>query len=145
LIEALATPDSSTREKAARILGSIGEPAATALPALAGLLKDKDVAVRLAVAKAHWIIGKNADVVVPVLADLLEEKWAGTFEAGEPRRRYLQAVIESIGRIGAPAKAAIPALTVKTKDPMRLISESAQNALKEIGAPAAPVKAVARS
>lgn len=127
--------ESTTREKAARILGSFGELAIESVPALTSTLHDKDLNVRLAAAKGLWNVGKKADSVIPVLADLLEDKWAAAFEPGESRRRFLQSVIESLGRIGPPAKAAIPALTHKTKDKNRLISESALNAIKEIAPP----------
>ena len=126
-----------TREKAARILGCIGESAVEAAPALAALLQAKNLDVRLAAAKGLWIITKNADAVVPVLVELLDDKWAVAFEAGESHRRYVQAVIESLGRIGLAGKAAVPALASKTKDKNRLISESALYALKEIAPPVA--------
>jgi len=132
LIDALRTEEPKTREKAARILGCIGEAAVEAAPALTELLHARDLDVRLAAAKGLWIITKNADVIVPVLVDLLDDKWAAAFEAGESHRRYLQGVIESLGRIGLAGKAAVPALTSKTKDKNRLISESALYALKEI-------------
>ncbi len=132
LIDALGAEESKSREKAARILGCIGESAVEAAPALTAALQAKNLDVRLAAAKALWIISKNADVVVPVLVDLLDDKWAVAFEAGESHRRYLQAVIESLGRIGLAGKAAVPALVSKTRDKNRLISESALYALKEI-------------
>jgi len=133
LMEALGTQESTTLEKAARVLGCFGELAVEAAPALTSTLRNRDLNVRLAAAKGLWNITKKADIVIPVLADLLEDKWAAAFEPGEARRRFLQSVIESLGRIGPPAKAAIPALTAKTKDKNRLINASALNALKEIG------------
>ncbi|HYV34579.1 MAG TPA: HEAT repeat domain-containing protein [Gemmataceae bacterium] len=132
LTDALESDESTIREKAARILGGFGELAVAAVPALTGLLRDKDLNVRLAVAKGLWHITKNADVIIPVLADLLDNKWTSAFEAGESRRRFIQTVMESLGRIGPPAKAAIPALKNQTKDKNRLISECATAALKEI-------------
>jgi HEAT repeat protein len=137
LTEALATADAAIREKAARILGSLGELAAAAVPALTKALHDRDHLVRLAAAKSLWNITKNAEIVVPVMVDLLKEKWATVDDAGESRRRYLQTVIEALQRIGPPAKAAITALTQKTKDKNRHVSESARSALKGIAAPAA--------
>ena len=133
LIEALEMDEPIIREKAARTLGGLGELAAAAVPTLTSTLHDKNLDVRLAAAKGLWNINKLADAVVPVLIDLLDEKWASAFDAGEVRRRFLLTVIESLWRIGPPAKAAIPALTKRTKDKNRLISESALNALKQIG------------
>ncbi len=133
LIEALGAKEPASREKASRTLGCLGELAAAAVPALTAALRDKDLDVRLAVAKGLWNVTKNADAVVPVFVDLLDEKWR---DNGEVRRRFLQTVIEAIRRIGPPAKAAAPALIKKTKDKNRHVSESALSALKEI-APAA--------
>ena len=71
------------------------------------MLKDKDLNVRLAGAKAFWHVTKNADVAIPVLVDLLDEERLAAFEEGEAQRRFVQSVIESLGRIGPPAKAAV--------------------------------------
>jgi hypothetical protein len=64
-------------------------------------------------------------------------------ENADSRRMFIQSVIESLCRIGPPAKAAVAALTQKTKDENRLIRESALRALREIS-PAAASKAAAR-
>jgi HEAT repeat protein len=132
LIEALEAKESTIKEKAARILGSLGELAAAAVPELTAALHDRDAEIRLAAAKGLWNITKKAEDVVPVLVDLLEKEWAAEQNANESRRRFLQTVIEALQRIGLPAKAAIRALTGKTRDKNRLVSESALSALKEI-------------
>ena len=124
------------REKAARTLGCIGELALDAVPALTKALKDKHLDVRLAAAKALWIITKNAEIVVPVLADLLGGKKFPAPDTSESRRCFHQSIIESLCRVGPPAKAAIPVLAKKAKDENRLIRESALKALREIGEPA---------
>ena len=144
LIEALDTDEPETREKAARTLGFLGELAVAAAPALTLTLEDKNPEVRLAAAKGLWNISKNADAVVPVLVELLEEKTSAAVEASEPRRRFLQTVIEALWRMGPPAIAARPALMEKTKHKNRLISESATSALKKI-APAEPTRAGVRT
>lgn len=135
LIEALDSKEPLAREKAARTLGAIGEAAAEAAPALADILDDKHLEVRLAAAKGLWNVSKNADAVVPVLSELLASKTFPNPDAPDARRSFYQSVIESLCRIGIHAKAAIPALTRKTKDENRLIRESAQRALREIGPP----------
>jgi HEAT repeat protein len=140
LIEVLRTAESTTRAKAARILGSFGELAVDAVPALTAALHDEDLDVRLAAAKGLWNVTKNADVVVPVLVDLLKDKWAAAFEVEESRRRFLQSVLESLGRIGPPAKAAVSTLSTIAKHKNRHISESAVYALRQI-APAVTNKA----
>jgi HEAT repeat protein len=134
LIGALAAEDATSREKAARTLGCLGEAAAEAVPALTSLLRNKDLDVRLAAAKGLWNVTKNPDAVVPVLIHLLED---GGSDGTEPRRRYLQTVIEALWRIGPPAKAAVPVLTTMSKNKNRHISESALSALKEIAPPVA--------
>jgi HEAT repeat protein len=137
LIDALQSQEPTTREKAARILGYFGESAIQAVPALKTTLRDKNLDVRLAAAKGLWIITRTADVVVPTLVDLLAEKWANTFDVWESRRRFVQSVVESLGRIGPPAHAAIPKLTTLAKNKNRHLSESALHALKEIAPPVA--------
>jgi len=132
LVEALGMEEPSVREKAARILGCSGELAAEAVPALTAALQDADPAVRLAVAKSLWNITNKADVAVPALVDLLEENGPAPPEASEIRRRFLQTVMEALGRIGPPATAAVSALKAKAKDKNRHISECALRALGTI-------------
>jgi HEAT repeat protein len=135
LIEALDSKDPLAREKASRTLGAIGELAIEAAPALTDVLDDKHLQVRLAAAKGLWNISKNADTVVPVLAEILGGKVFPNPDAPDARRSFFQSVIEALCRIGPPAKAAIPVLTRRTKDENRLIRESAERALREIGPP----------
>lgn len=131
LIEALGSDDDVTRLKAAGILAHLGEPAVAAAPALAEMLQDKDPEVRLMASKALWNVTKQPDAVVPVLVQLLEAKRLPGHD-DESRRRFLQTVVEALWRIGPPAKAALPALRAKTKDPNRLVRESAQYAVTKI-------------
>ena len=135
LIGTLGVKDPLIRAKAARTLACLGEEGVDAVPALTTALHDKDPEFRLAAAKGLWNITKKADAVVPVLVHLLEEKRPVDADDSEGRRRFLQTVIEALWRIGPPAKAAMPALIAKAKDKNRLVSESAQNALKKIAPP----------
>jgi HEAT repeat protein len=130
LVEALGAEEPATRVKAARTLGSLGEAAAA--PALTAALQDDDPDVRLAAAKALWRVSKAADEVVPALIELLEGRRAAVGEDSESRRRFLQTVMEALGRIGPPATAAVPALTTVAKDTNRHIRESAAVALQQI-------------
>ncbi|MCS7045239.1 MAG: HEAT repeat domain-containing protein [Gemmataceae bacterium] len=131
LIEAL-DGDDEARLKAARTLAYLGEAAAKAAPALAKALRDKDCNIRLSAAKCLWNITKQSDAVVPTLVRLLEEKNAIKTDDPEVRRQFLQTVMEALWRIGPPARAALPALQNKLKDPNRLIRESAQDAIRKI-------------
>ncbi|MBM4068222.1 MAG: hypothetical protein FJ271_04675 [Planctomycetes bacterium] len=148
LIEALRAKEIMSREKAARLLGRLGEQAAVATPALTAALRDKNAEFRLAAAKGLWNISKQADVVVPVLIDLLKGKWAAEQAAQavqmgqdgvEVRRQFLQTVIEALQRIGPPAEKAVAALKEKVRDKNRLVAESARRAL-EVIAPAVALK-----
>jgi HEAT repeat protein len=142
LVAALKSEEALAREKAARTLGLIGEAALPAAPALTLTLKDKQKEVRLAAAKALWNIAKDASSVVPVLTALLRAPWPSTPDASEPRRRFVQTVIEALGRIGPPAQAAVPALMATAKDDNRLIRESALRALRDVGPVSAATAAV---
>jgi hypothetical protein len=82
--------------------------------------------------KALWNVTKTADVVVSALVDLLEQARVGGLVTGEDRRRYLQTVMEALGRIGPSATAAVPALTALTKASDRNIRESALMAMQAI-------------
>jgi HEAT repeat protein len=133
LLEALGDDEPNVREKAVRILGSLGEAGAPAVAELTSVLRDSNLEVRLAAAKSLWNITKKAELVVPALVALLREKQRFPGDAAEARRRFLQTVIEALQRIGPAAKAGVAALTEKTKDENRIVSESARTALKEIG------------
>ncbi len=135
LIKAFAADDREVRLKAARILACAGELAVAAAPALTTALRDKNAELRLAAAKALWNISKNADAVVPALILLLDEKPASDPADSEYARKFQLTVIEALWRIGPPAIGAQKALLEKAKDKNRLVSESAKNALKKIGAP----------
>ncbi|MFO0969492.1 MAG: HEAT repeat domain-containing protein [Gemmataceae bacterium] len=137
LIAALSHKKPTVREKAAQVLGSLGELAVAAGPALDKALKDKTPEVRLCAAKALWNITKQADTAVPVLADLLKQKPAPS-EDPEAGRRFLQSVIEALGRIGPPARATIPALMKQSRNDNRLIRESAQRTIRQIDPTAMP-------
>jgi HEAT repeat protein len=131
LIEALGTDEPATRVKAARTLGCLGEGAAAAAPALTAALQDDDPDVRLAAAKGLWSVTKAADAVVPALVALLEVDGADVQDS-DSRRRFLQTVMEALGRIGPPATVAVPALAAVAKDANRHIRESAAVALRQI-------------
>ena len=144
LIEALGSENPAIRVKAARTLGCLGEPAAKAAPALTAALHDDDLEVCLAAVKGLWNITKTADDVVPTLVALLKGQGGADLEDGETRRRFLQTVMEALGRMGPPAAASAPALTALTKDSNRHIRESALFTLEKIGAPLANKAGVRR-
>jgi HEAT repeat protein len=139
LIKALEDSEPVVRESAAKILSSLGEHAQGAAPALSKLLRDKCTDVRLSAAKALWNITKQPDAVVPTLAGLLTAKMTPPTDDGEVRRRFMQSVIEALGRMGPAADEAVPSLMKVTRDSNRLIRESAVRTLQQIK-PATAVK-----
>lgn len=140
LIKALEDDEPSVRESAAKILSSIGEPAVQAAPALLKTLRDRCSEVRLSAAKALWNITKKPDAVVPALASLLTAKISPATDDSEVRRRFLQSVIEALGRMGPAAQEAVPSLLEISEDDNRLVRESAVRTLRQI-APVAAAKA----
>ena len=82
---------------------------------------------------------KQADSVVPALSGLLMDKIRPTPLDSEVRRRFLQSVIEALGRIGPAASAAVPSLLARSADENRLVRESAVRTLHQIE-PAAAAK-----
>jgi HEAT repeat protein len=132
LVSVLTEGDPTTSDKAARILGSLGDLSLPAVPGLRQALQSTHPESRLAAVKSLWMITKDAGLVTPVLVGLLREKRRTEPEDAESRRRFLQTVMEALRRIGPGAEEAIPALLEKSKDKNRLISESALGALKEI-------------
>ena len=132
LIKALADPESVVREKAARALGAIGAPAVEAAATLRKALRDKCSDVRLSAAKALWLVTKEPEPAVDALADLLTDRIHPAPNDAEARRRFLQSVIEALGRIGPPAAAALKPLRRLAKDDNRLIRESATRSVRQI-------------
>jgi HEAT repeat protein len=131
LRQVLKTADARTQATALRTLSSLGEVAAAAVPEVTRALRDRDPELRLAAAKSLWNITRKPEGVVAALVGLLESERTAR-DSGDDRRRFLQTVIEALRRIGPPARDAVPALTRKTRDPNRLVSESAISALREI-------------
>jgi HEAT repeat protein len=140
LTKALEDVEPAVRESAAKILSSIGEPAMQAAPALTKMLRDRCSEVRLSAAKALWNITKKPEAVVPALANLLTAKISPATDDGEVRRRFLQSVIEALGRMGPAAQDAVPSLLEVSEDDNRLVRESAVRTLQQI-APVAAAKA----
>ena len=60
------------------------------------------MALRLAAAKALWNVAHEAEAVVPALTKLLTAETPEAPEDAETRRKFLQTVIEALGRIGGP-------------------------------------------
>src|SRR5262245_52513468 len=122
-----ASPDA--RATAARKLGEIGPPAATAVPALKGVLKDRSVEVRGHAAFALLLIDQAmAKEAVPVMVEALQTPGSffsfevlGLIERLHPAHRDLvQALTEAAGSdhalLWVVADSALARTDPKTKD-----------------------------
>lgn len=97
LISALGDKRPLVRHSAAEALGQLDERPRDVVPPLVQTLRDRDVAVRLAAGQALVQLGKPA---VPFLLAALKEDDAD----------WQTAIIVILGRIGAAAREAVPAL-----------------------------------
>ncbi|MBD0840596.1 HEAT repeat domain-containing protein [Streptomyces sp. TRM68416] len=117
---------------AVRALGAFGPAAREAAPALRALLDSEYAA---AAAGALWAVEGDASVVLPVL---LRE--ASSTDAGRRRR-----AAEELGRLGPPARAALPALRRMTGAEWLWERTAAACALWRVSGDAEPVIPVLRS
>ncbi len=140
------------RWNAAIVLGVIGEPAASAVPALTAALEDPERLVRVSAADALGKIGPAARDAVPRMAALLQtdepvrllkslRRLRGVNEAAfpavldtlthdDPEAR--ENACETLGEMGPPAKEAVPKLTELLNDPNEKVRGEAQHALDQI-------------
>lgn len=95
---ALANDPSAPRRKAVEALGDMGADARESIPLLKLLLADKDVALRTAAVESLGLIGPDAGDAVADLTHLLDDK------------DLAPAAADALGRIGPPARAAVPRL-----------------------------------
>lgn len=136
LIELLKAPDESIFEEingteettqrrlTAKVLGSIGEKADSAIPALTRVLDDPRSDVQCAAASALYEIGYEKDKQLDFIMRKLNEEKDG---------KYLPGIVESLGQIGRPARAAIPVLAELTRDAESDVSFYAMDAIEKIG------------
>lgn len=122
LTAVLANPESGekTRCAAARALARVAPQAPSTVAALRAALDDSNGHVVICAAEALWKTCRDTARTVPTLAALL----------GDSRMRV--ATVQALYRIGAEARAALPALLAAAKDPDRLFRELAVMALQKI-------------
>jgi HEAT repeat protein len=113
------------RRQAAWALGAIGPAARAALPDLRDLLAHRSVNVRVAAAEALWQVGQDAGPVVRILRDELKRAAPGSHARG--------LVASALGRVGPPARAALPDLLEVIKDPDAFCRSQAVLALGSLG------------
>jgi HEAT repeats len=102
------------RASALRALGFPGVASDTAVAGLIQLLDDPDGAIRLHVVMALGQIGLRNPLTIPALIRALEDSDAGTRARSTFYVRELAA--QTLGRMGASAKAAVPRLTEMLND-----------------------------
>jgi hypothetical protein len=105
------------------------------VPALRGALHDELAAVRVAAARALWLVGgkgeEQARRIVPVLAGVLRAPEAGV--------TVRVAAAETLAGLGAPARPVMPALfEVRQAAVEPALVRAAEAALKKLAAPARP-------
>ena len=94
-----------------------------AAPRVATFLKHDDPGIRRVAAEAIWKIEKNV-AGVSVLVALLSEQWSDT----------VCSAAEVLGRMGADAKDALPALKMTLMNPNANVKNTARAAIKLIEA-----------
>ena len=139
LLGALNDTNAQVRAEVLSALGAIGPAAKTAVPKIARALKDRDKIVRRTAAAALWYIDHQTESTVAVLADGLQDTTAELIDR--------QACADVLGRMGARARAAVPALITamrgvrgflgRTEADVEL-SFAAADTLAHIGEPAVP-------
>ncbi|HEY9884846.1 MAG TPA: HEAT repeat domain-containing protein, partial [Thermosynechococcaceae cyanobacterium] len=103
-----------------------------AIPALTQLLKDPYESMRVAAAAALWDVGAKPDVVLPTLIAGVKAQYADspTKPADAETTRF--SAVSTLGKMGVVAKAAIPALTVASKDKDKQMQLAAAQSLAKI-------------
>lgn len=91
----LARPDARARAKAVRELGRVGSADPAAIPAVTGVLKDRDAAVRRAAVTALLNLGPAAGVALPALTEVAAQD-------ADPAVRALAAKAAERVRAGRP-------------------------------------------
>jgi HEAT repeat protein len=153
LAQQLESADRLARWEAAKALGELGVGARDAIPALAARLADPEVAVRHA---ALWALVKIGPDSIPALSQALRAPAAqarmlrrpvalelGRLGGIEPLAEALahdeqgivrQAAAEALGKLGPPAKSAVPALIgALEKDPWPAVRRFAAESLGWLG------------
>jgi HEAT repeat protein len=141
LIERLRASNPGVRGMAAEELGQMGAAAKAAIKPLAkAVTADEDLNVRYWAARALAAMGPAAGEAVPALMGALRTTFPDRGLQG-PDRYYADArsaCAEALGRIGAEAKIALPALREALADEEPSVREAAQEAIDRIGGKPSP-------
>jgi HEAT repeat protein len=159
LIETLKTADPETRREVHFALAAIGPGAGAAVPSLLESLKSEDDDIKYSATYALGKIGEQAKDAYPELMKIMNSEeefpriaavWAMTrIDPGRPEvvtaavpllTRALQSdrdlvrteAAATLGEIGAPAKAALPALKQALNDRSAAVQDAARQAIQRI-------------
>jgi HEAT repeat protein len=122
-VEALRDKDEKVREYAGQTLAyGFGPDIDLALPALAGLLKEKDEALRLEVLGVLRRLESLAKPAAPALAELVKD----------PSPKVSRAAVEALENIGPGAQAAVPALIDRLTHEDEAVRQASARALERI-------------
>jgi len=128
LVGRLADPNLFVRWAASRALGRInGDPLPGEIEALARLVTDCDLSVRLSAASTLESFGPQAGAAVP---DLVAAVNSGDAE-------FRVAVLQALGAIRKDGPRAVPAMARELKNPDRRVRRAAALAIRAYGADAA--------
>ncbi len=127
IVAALADEDENVRYSAVYALGEIGLGAAAGTDALKSNLASDDAFYRTCSAWALAMVNPQGEDVAKLTVPLL----VGTLKHERPFARIEAA--DALGRLGAGAASAVPALQAAAKDPDEHVRQAAAEALKKIG------------
>jgi HEAT repeat protein len=131
LIAAVGDEDAGVRQAACRALGLISPAAKSAVPTLRTALEDPELSVRLAAAFALLKLDPTSQDYVPVINAAMKQGEGGT--------------IVAVGRLGASAAWALPALTELLRDRRPGIRRISADAIANIGPDAAATAALQKA
>ena len=116
------------RIQAAGLLANYGERHSVAEINLDGLIRDRDVGVRVYAAKVHWLKNRQAHAVVPVLIEVLDRSKHQSYSYAEVQ----PVALAVLGDIGPEAHEAVGTLDKIIHDPNPAIVKLAAEALVKI-------------
>lgn len=123
LRELLKAGDDRVRWNAAKTLGKIGPAALPAAPDLVAALDDADAEVREHAAEALGDIGPTA---APLAAGPLGKA------LDDPEARVRRDAVRALGDLGPAAKAVLPAVAKRLKDPELMVRAAAGRSVRQI-------------
>ncbi|MDQ7778223.1 MAG: HEAT repeat domain-containing protein [Planctomycetota bacterium] len=162
LVKSMKTdPDALVRKTAADSLGELGKCAASAVPDLIEVVEKKPDFESDAAAAALGRIGPDARAAIPALIDGMTKDnlcrvcagalvmigsdstpaLARLFQDANRKRSTRQIAVNTLGKLGAAASEAVPALVAALED--GIVEHNAEEALKLIGPCAVPALAEA--